>query len=483
MTQSNVKIKIYFTDFFGVNKSVLENYGAFNISLINDLPLFIDPFLLFDSENSQYKSLHESMIKYIGFLKHKIQIKNGNFSNNEIKAWFLFQEVKQNWLGYSRVGNSGRGLNRTFANTLIDSFTNNLSDFENNDITQGLHPEKLCLIKDGTGKDSVSDLTVNLIKKFLLEYTQTFAKKYISRDKLKEFRVEKVEFNYYTESWQAREYILPKFEEEYVLLTPKNILTKDESWINKKEMIGDFSNICSSISNVELRAKLEKYFNDILPANYNAKDWEKAVKQTIEKFPEFIDYFIKIKEIDGKKAHIRSDLKIRETQEIFIGLVSNLVEALYHHTNFYQLSYETLKDTYQRIIFLKNIIENKDEVKLSYQNKLIKKESDLQILFRLIWFVRPFYVDNDIKIDLNPLGYENPQSSKGKMLVEFKLANNKKLKQSLKNQIKKYGKENLKSIKVIIYSSFSEYDKVNRILRELNLKVGKNIVLINAIPE
>lgn len=104
-------------------------------------------------------------------------------------------------------------------------------------------------------------------------------------------------------------------------------------------------------------------------------------------------------------------------------------------------------------------------------------------MFRLIWFVRPFYVDNDIKIDLNPLGYENPRSSKGKMLVEFKLANNKKLKQSLKNQIKKYGKENLKSIKVIIYSSFSIYDKVNRILRELNLKVGKNIVLINAIPE
>lgn len=116
-------------------------------------------------------------------------------------------------------------------------------------------------------------------------------------------------------------------------------------------MIGDFSNICSSISNVELRAKLEKYFNDILPANYNAKDWEKAVKQTIEKFPEFIDYFIKIKEMDGEKARIRSDLKIRETQEIFIGLVSNLVEALYHHTNFYQLSSETLKDTYQRIRF------------------------------------------------------------------------------------------------------------------------------------
>lgn len=483
MTRSNINLKIYFTDFFNVDKSELENYGAFNISLINDLPLFVDPFLLFNSENSQYKSLHESMIKYISFLKYKILAKKGRFSNNEIKAWFMFNEVQQNWLGYSCVGNSGRGLNRAFANTLIDSFINNSSDFEINNITQGLHPEKLCLIKDGTGKDSVSDLTVNLIKKFLLEYTQTFAEKYIPEDKLKKFTVEKVEFNYDTETWQAKEYILPKFEKEYVLLTPKNILTKDESWINKKEMIEDFSNICSSISNEELRAKLEKYVNDILPENYNAQEWKKAVKQTIEKFPEFIDYFIRMKEINGKEAHIRSDLKIRETQELFIELVSNLVEELYHHTNFYQQSYDTLKDTYQRIIFLKNIIENNDEFKHSYQKKLIKKQSELQLLLRLIWFVRPSYVDNDIKIDLNPLGYESSRSSKGKMLVEFKLASNKKLKLSLENLIKKYGTENFESIKVIIFFSPQEYSNVNRILSELNLKVGKNIVLIDAIPE
>ncbi len=40
--------EIYFTDFFKVTPEVLEEYGAFNISLINDLPLFIDPFLLFN---------------------------------------------------------------------------------------------------------------------------------------------------------------------------------------------------------------------------------------------------------------------------------------------------------------------------------------------------------------------------------------------------------------------------------------------------
>ena len=38
--------RIYFTDFFEVVPSDLESYGAFNVSLINDLPLFIDPLFI-----------------------------------------------------------------------------------------------------------------------------------------------------------------------------------------------------------------------------------------------------------------------------------------------------------------------------------------------------------------------------------------------------------------------------------------------------
>jgi len=61
--------QIYFTDFFEVSPAALDAYGAFNISLINNLPLFIDPFLLFDSEHEQYKALHEEIIKYVKFLR------------------------------------------------------------------------------------------------------------------------------------------------------------------------------------------------------------------------------------------------------------------------------------------------------------------------------------------------------------------------------------------------------------------------------
>lgn len=40
-------------------------YGAFDVALVNDLPLFVDPFLLFDSKDDKYKALHHSITRYL----------------------------------------------------------------------------------------------------------------------------------------------------------------------------------------------------------------------------------------------------------------------------------------------------------------------------------------------------------------------------------------------------------------------------------
>lgn len=39
-----------FSEVFGVDPASLEQYGALDISLSSDLPLFIDSLLLFESE-------------------------------------------------------------------------------------------------------------------------------------------------------------------------------------------------------------------------------------------------------------------------------------------------------------------------------------------------------------------------------------------------------------------------------------------------
>ena len=70
--QDDILVPIYFSDVFEVDERVVDNYGAFNVALVNDLPLFVDPFLLFDSERDKYKQLHDGIIEYLVFLKERV---------------------------------------------------------------------------------------------------------------------------------------------------------------------------------------------------------------------------------------------------------------------------------------------------------------------------------------------------------------------------------------------------------------------------
>ena len=256
-------MNVYFSDIFEVDPEAIELYGAFNISLINDLPLFIDPFLLFNSDKEEYKKLHDQILQYVSFLRDK-SLEEG-IRPGLLKSWFLFSEVKQNWLGYSLVGNGGSGLGMDFAKALNMNLHSLFTDFGNETITQSSHLEKLCLVKEGVGRDNISDFTTNLIKGYLLEYTQAFAKQYIDPTKCRNYAIRKVYFNYDKEIWVNGNFFLPSYNNDFVLLTPKDMLTKDETWINKGDIIDEFHHIIDSVSNDELRDQLNFYFVSKLP--------------------------------------------------------------------------------------------------------------------------------------------------------------------------------------------------------------------------
>ncbi|MCO5173094.1 MAG: hypothetical protein M9914_02800 [Trueperaceae bacterium] len=46
---------------------MLEEYGAFDISLACDVPLFVDPFLLFNIKEQGYRDQHDGIIRLLLF--------------------------------------------------------------------------------------------------------------------------------------------------------------------------------------------------------------------------------------------------------------------------------------------------------------------------------------------------------------------------------------------------------------------------------
>ena len=449
--------------------------------MINDLPLFVDPFLLFNSKKSDYQQLHENILQYLRFLRDKSS--DINLDINLLHSWYFFPEVKQNWFGFCKEGNSGAGLRGDFAHSLHKNLHAIFSDFGSEKITRGSHLEKLCLIKGGVGRDKISDFTTNLIKEYILEYTQKFAVKNIRKELRCEVAVNKVKFNYATETWESKQYDLPFHNNDYVLLTPKDILTKDEMWINKGDLYSDYQKIPLAIPNEQLRAQVSNYFRSILPKKPSREQINYAISSAINQFPNILDYYIRNKENEGKKAISISNDRVLEAEAQYILQIKQLSEILQHQSGFYQTDGETYEEAHLRVRFLKDVIENKDGYRLFYvKGKPIERESDLQILYRLTWLASESDVNREVNNGRGPVDFKISRGRKDSTLVEFKLAKNTQIEKNLQHQVKIYeaASDTSKSIKVIIYFSVRELNKVSRILKKLKLTSNPDVVLIDA---
>jgi hypothetical protein len=349
-------VQIYFSDSFDVDPVLLEDYGAFDVSLIKDLPLFIDPFLLFNSRNSDYQRLHEEIIRYLRFLRDRSS--QGSLDPGLLRAWYQFGEVKQTWLGFSQQGNGGSGLGADFARALHEKLGTIFTNFGEEKVTRSSHLEKVCLVSEGVGRDNISDFTTNLIKGYLLDHTQAFARDHLRPDQRRTFTVDRVRYNYDTATWERGHYPLPHHTGDFVLLTPKDMLTRDEIWISRRDLRDDFERIALSVSDPELRALPNNYFypqlsNDPkMPAKGREAEKQRAIDRTIRKYPEVIEHYIRQKEDTGDQAESISNEKVAETEAWFVRPVQDFVAASLAGTEFYALTGDTYEEARRRLIFL-----------------------------------------------------------------------------------------------------------------------------------
>lgn len=161
-------IIIKISEIFNLEKGQRE-LDFIDIDIDNDLPLFVDPYFLSHRIDPWSVSAHRTIQSFFHRVIELLE------AGHRTEARILFEnltEPNETCLGVSTDMPRGRGVGSNEASKIFDSLMDSKA------IESGLigHFEDFVLFVDGVGKDKISDLTTNLIREHLIEYTQTQCK-------------------------------------------------------------------------------------------------------------------------------------------------------------------------------------------------------------------------------------------------------------------------------------------------------------------
>lgn len=199
-----------FSDHFGLNKSQAE-LDFVDIPLNTDLPLFVDPYAVSVEEDPWFRECNDLIVGYFQLVVDSIR-------NNDIedakRLLSNLHEPNDTHLGYSRGKPDGRGIGNRQADALFQRLrtseavrTGRLQDLADCE-----------LIIPGVGTDKISDITINVIRGKLVEYTE-------SQCRLLDITTQRVPSGIFWDgnrkSWINRYANLPVYKNQRLMLVPK----------------------------------------------------------------------------------------------------------------------------------------------------------------------------------------------------------------------------------------------------------------------
>jgi hypothetical protein len=199
-----------------------------------DRRLGIDPFLLYRSARADFQQAHDLLMKFLNAtLNH---IKQDNLERAQ--HLLICPEPKEIGLGYTRHGTAGSGVGPELARDIAYTFKNSPAL-----LARGLrHVEELQLICPGVGPDRISDMTANILKFFLIRYTQEQCYSW-NIPTVKDVPISHY-FNFEEMDWRDGYFDLPinPSTNGPLLLVPRRIL-RILPWINYDEYEGEYRRV------------------------------------------------------------------------------------------------------------------------------------------------------------------------------------------------------------------------------------------------
>lgn len=148
---------------------LLKGISQFDVDFVipvigADVPLGIDPFLLFKSRDPHSRALHDVLVD--AFNAGIAAVRAGEI--HEANRLFDLPEVTAIGLGYAKSGRRGSGIGPVLSSLIVETVRASPGLQE-----RGIrHIEEMQLISVGVGADRVSDMAANFLSRHLIHYTQ-----------------------------------------------------------------------------------------------------------------------------------------------------------------------------------------------------------------------------------------------------------------------------------------------------------------------
>jgi hypothetical protein len=211
---------MYFSDAFEIADA--EQYEWFNPILERDSPVFVDPFSIFADSDESWQRAHDTIIDYFhgAFeILAKSDLRESHQFYQRAVILMLSPEPKEFRLGYAGTtdgSGTGEALAKLIVRAMVQAIRNGLEDIR--------HFEELGILVEGINSDRIGDMTCNLLKPRLIEYTQDICRSLgipMSENTLKHSIYNKARWR-----WDDGDHLVPvdPVSGKPILLVPKRFL-------------------------------------------------------------------------------------------------------------------------------------------------------------------------------------------------------------------------------------------------------------------
>ena len=449
-------MSLTYSRFFKVKHKDFLQKGVYNAFLDKDSLLHIDPLLLKGSRIPEFKDAYTEFFNYFRLFIPLVKASKTDGLQDrffkQIVKRFTFKEIPNTGLGFSKGNTRGRGISGAISRQLAHSayaiINAGLEDPEIFGLMQ--------LIEDNMAADRISDMTIAILQKHFLEYTQRIAQ----------------EMGLTTHPYTFQYGV--GFQVPYYNGKPLHFIP--ESFLANLPVAHDFEDI-DSVCNYNNR--LKRKIAELIGINwseykdYKKKDWKNLIVENKDCYEAVINFYKSLKAVPY-------DFVADNKNQYRDVLLQELLDEIPFQK---PTGYENEQDEVYRLTLamcqqFKHLVEHNRLSELFYRNHRTPDETDWQLLLYTVADTYKIAGNLDLAItrEDNPgvgeIDFHITKGSKANTVIEIKRSTNENLVHGYRNQLPAYMKA--ERAQSGIFMVIMEKDNIEEIKRKIT-EVQKNM--------